>query len=102
MTSRKRNKGKERKAKKAEIEAVNLRRTVRNTWKCWARGDVQHVGEGGRRMRGNIIQCNHGCNLIIPDDNHHPVCGFMDAFFMIYMGVSDKTMTSKCSQQFFI
>ena len=28
-----------------------------------------------------ITQCNHGCILIIPDDNH-PVTSFMDAFFI--------------------
>ena len=78
MPSRKRNKGKERKAKKAELEVKrieNEKMVVREGWQGWARGE--HVLEN-RRV---ITQCNHGCILIIPDDNH-PVTSFMDAFFI--------------------
>ena len=74
MPSRKKNKGKERKAKKAELEAErieSIRALVHETWTGWARG-VQD---------GRVIsQCNHGCDLI-PDDNNHPVTSFMDSFY---------------------
>jgi len=81
MTSRKRNKGKERKAKKAELEAEKValevermereRGIVRNGWKSWARGvDIN----------GQSIECNHGIALVMPDDKNHPVVNFMDTF----------------------
>ena len=76
MTSRKRNKGKERKAKKAELELErieNERAEVRNYWRGWARGEDE--------VR-QITQCNHGISLVIPDDNNHPVTNFIDALFM--------------------
>ena len=44
---------------------------ARKTWQGWSRGAVQF-----------ITQCNHGCILMIPDENNHPVTSFMDAFFM--------------------
>ena len=82
MTSRKRNKGKERKAKKAEQEAEKAkleaeleereRGIVRNNWKSWSRGDIN----------GQIVQCNHGVDLMLLDDKNHPVINFIDAFFM--------------------
>ena len=75
MTSRKRNKGRDRKAKKAalEVERIDFRRgIVRNRWKSWSRGDIN----------GQLIQCNHGVDLVIPDDVNHPVTSFMDAFVM--------------------
>ena len=71
MPSRKRNKGKDRKAKKAAVEAERIDRErgiVRKKWQGWARG------EG--------IQCNHGVELMIPEDNNHPVVSFIDAFFL--------------------
>ena len=79
MPSRKRNKGKERKAKKAEQEVERIeheKKVVRDIWQGWARGEV---------MLDNVrvnAQCNHGFDLMIPDDNNHPVTSFMDAFFM--------------------
>ena len=74
MPSRKRNKGKERKAKKAEHE----RGMARETWQGWARGE--DLLKNGRI----ITQCNHGCDLLlmIPNANNHPVTSFMDAFVM--------------------
>ena len=71
MPSRKRNKGKERKAKKAEMIEIK-RAGIRSMWMGWARGE--NVLDSGRV----ITQCNHGCDLNIPDDNH-PVTRFMDA-----------------------
>ena len=78
MPSRKRNKGKERKAKKAvlEFERIdNERAEVRNYWLGWARGEDE--------VR-QITQCNHGCDLLWmrPNANNHPVTSFMDAFVM--------------------
>ena len=75
MPSRKRNKGKERKAKKAvlEFERIdNERAEVRNYWLGWARGEDE--------VR-QITQCNHGISLVIPDGNH-PVTNFIDALFV--------------------
>jgi len=81
MPSRKRNKGKERKAKKAEQEVErieNEKMVVRETWQGWARG--KDMLNNGRI----ITQCNHGCDLLwmIPNANNHPVTSFMDAFSM--------------------
>ena len=80
MPSRKRDKGKERKAKKAEQEAKKVeseRGIARKTWQGWARGEDMYEPDRWRV----ITQCNHGCALIIPDDNSHPVTNFMDTFF---------------------
>ena len=92
MTSRKRNKGKERKAKKFEAEQVAKRVKARTTWQYWARGEM------GLNVGGNCIiqsiECNHGCNVTIPDENNHPVCGFMDLYFMHCLGNSNKNMRS--------
>ena len=80
MPSRKRDKGKERKAKKAEHEAKKVeskRGLARKMWQGWARGmDMYEL----HRWRV-ITQCNHGCTLLIPDDNTHPVTNFIDEFF---------------------
>jgi hypothetical protein len=55
MPSRKRNKGKERKAKKAEKEAIDdakIEKAANNTWRGWAHG----FGEKFER----ISDCDHG------------------------------------------
>ena len=57
-SSRKRNKAKERKAKKAESKI----KLIRETWRGWVRGTTE---------------CNH--NIIMPEDNH-PVYSFIDSF----------------------
>ena len=79
MPSRKRNKGRERKAKKAqelkmiEHEKEMDKMVLRERWQGWARGvDIN----------GQVItQCNHGCDLVVPD-NDHPVTAFIDDFFV--------------------
>ena len=74
MPSRKKNKGKERKAKKAELEREkieSIRALVHETWTGWTRG----IGLDGRQ----ISQCNHGCDSI--PDNNHPVTNFIDGFY---------------------
>ena len=70
MPSRKRNKGKERKAKKAEL--VKSERTViRGRWQRWAHGE-DDTGLNFAQLSGRIT-CNHGYDLVLPADNH-PVC----------------------------
>jgi len=66
-TSRKRNKGKDRKAKKLEKDRVR----INQLWRGLIRGD-QH--------KGTTIQCHHGL-VIEPMSDSHPVSIFMDAFF---------------------
>ena len=80
MPSRKRNKGKERKAKKAEQEE----RIMRNRWKTWALGD------------GQVTQCNHGVDLTIPDEVNHPVAKFIDALLIF----GDHNITMHVGQYF--
>jgi len=60
-TSRKKNKGKERKAKKVETERVR----VRNQWMGWATGDG--------------ITCDHGCAILWTVDG--TTSNFFDEFF---------------------
>ena len=79
MPSRKRNKGKERKARKAELEVerikivMNERAEVHKTWTGYVRG----VDEDGQV----INQCNHGCGYLFIPDVNHPVTSFLDDFF---------------------
>ena len=61
MPSRKRNKGKDRKAKKAE----NERMKVRSEW-------MEYV---------HWEECDHGCAMI-SDDQDQPAFAFMDTMFM--------------------
>ena len=81
MTSRKKVKGKDRKAKQAKQEAEK----TRCRWVGWASGE-------GFQCRlvynssGRGIVCDHGFGDLIPDEDNHPVCAFMDAFFMDYLG----------------
>ena len=85
MTSRKRNKGKDRKAKKAELEAEKVeseRAHARQVWQEFARG-LDGCG-------GVITLCNHGA-LTIPDDKNHPVVSFLDTLFVNMLLKSMKT-----------
>ena len=77
-SSRKRNKGRDRKAKKAAEEAEaergleEARRTrVNNMWQDWARGDIGTLS----------IKCNHGLDEVVPDESH-PVSSFITTFFL--------------------
>jgi len=63
-SSRKRNKGKERKAKQQAKKEEDNRAYAHNFW---------------RRYCGKST-CNHGCDVIISDD--HPVSNFMDQFWV--------------------
>ena len=72
MPSRKRNKGRDRKAKKVALEVEKIekkRRALRTTWQCLAHGVD---------LNGQSIECNHGVDLMIPDEDNHPVINFID------------------------
>ena len=83
MTSRKKNKGRERKAKKAELEADKAklqaekeerqREIVRKSWTGWARGDIN--GQP-------VVECNHRVDSVLPNDKNHSVTNFIDALFL--------------------
>jgi len=63
-SSRKRNKGKDRKAKQQAKKEENVRADLHRFW---------------RRLCLSM-ECNHGCGMMISDD--HPVSSFMDQFFV--------------------
>ena len=67
-SSRKRNKGKDRKAKKVEKDRVR----INNIWRGWWLIGDPH--------KGTTIQCNHGLPMFTMLDSH-PVSIFMDAYF---------------------
>ena len=69
MVSRKKNKGKERKAKKEE----NKKAERRSRWERFARGE----DDNNRK----VIHCDHGCTVEIPDSLDHPVANFLDELF---------------------
>ena len=69
MVSRKKNKGKERKAKKEE----NKKAERRSRWERFARGEDEN--------NKKVMQCNHGCTVEIPDSLDHPVVSFLDEYF---------------------
>ena len=75
MVSRKRNKGKERKAKK-EKEG---KERINHLWKGWARGCKDDTNPMGLNRS---IRCDHGCDLAILDNPSYPVCGFLDLLFI--------------------
>jgi len=67
-SSRKRNKGRDRKAKQQAKKKENYAKL----WRSWVKD----------------AECNHGCDMIISDDDH-PVSSFMDQF---YFHLSQKEM----------
>ena len=69
MPSRKRNKGKERKAKKEAIAAKNDDR-LDNTWRGWA------LGEDVLSSDEKIIHCDHGCDLTAPIPGYSLYSGY--------------------------
>ena len=74
MTSRKRNKGKERKAKNAKKEEEMVRAEAHKVWQWW-------TGKACSSIINN--NCDHGCAVAISDD--HPVSHFMDNFFICWV-----------------
>lgn len=69
-SSRKKNKGRDRKAKKAESERV----ANYNTWQGWATG--RNMGATGEN-----VQCSHGLEATIPDISH-PVSSFISDYLL--------------------
>lgn len=80
-TSRKKSKGKDRKAKKEadKVEAERLR--ARTIWLKWAKGDLV----------GKTIACKHvsGNEIETSTSNNHPVCLLMDTVFCGTRSMSD-------------
>ena len=70
-SSRKRNKGKDRKAKK-RIEMYN-------TWQNWARGESKNLFSGSRQVL-EVKPCNHGLVPVLPEESH-PVSRFISDYF---------------------
>ena len=71
MTTRKRNKGKERKAKNAKKEEERARSIAHGLWHSWT-------------VKPRIINdCDHGCDVTTSDD--HPVSQFMDKLFICWL-----------------
>ena len=68
-SSRKRNKGKDRKAKQLAKKDENEIANAKAFWR--------------RFCNSAITGCNHGCAMIPPDD--HPVSSFMDQFYINYI-----------------
>ena len=78
MVSRKKNKGKERKAaKKVENEKVERRRRWQ---RLFSGSDTNHV---------KFSQCDHGCAVISPDNPSHLALSFLDDFFLPGSGWSN-------------
>lgn len=91
MPSRKRNKGKDRKVKKAEMKAEAEKVETYEIWKSWALGRGHGVNE-----RGELVQwretatpplsattfniCNHREHVLIPGIDH-PVSKYLNVFF---------------------
>ena len=73
-SSRKRNKGKERKAKKAAEKEEAAIVELQQIWQGWVRGNMSGSSVS--------IQCNHGLVEVVPD-NSHPVSKFIDTFIII-------------------
>ena len=77
-SSRKKNKGKERKAKKIKEE----RDIAHIMWWGMATGDSKFAGQTTH------IACDHGCNEL-PNDLDHPVCRFMNDLIVNWNRKSD-------------
>ena len=77
-SARKRNKGKERKAKQALIKQEKDRVRINRLWQGWLKGSPPK-----RNRPGIIVQCEHGFyDSELTDSDDHPVANFMDAFFI--------------------
>ena len=87
MVSRKRNKGKERKAKKAEKAANEAEIAWRRT--------VQGKDENDNK----IIQCDHdGCAVTLSDHPGHPIFSFMDSFMKMNLeGINGVYILLECT-----
>ena len=73
-SSRKRNKGKDRKAKQQAKKEENEKLRARYIWQTW------------------VNPCNHGCTVKVPDE--HPVSQFMDGYFTDWYSTSSSEKLS--------
>jgi len=89
MSSRKRAKGKDRKAKQAHLKLENQRAEkraeMRILWNKWVRGES--LGSD------DYIQCNHGSTVTLTND--HPLCSFMDTFYYNWRNSTNECNHSK-------
>jgi len=69
-SSRKRNKGKDRKAKQAAEKEESNRKGMYNTWRSWVIG------------KSTGSRCNHGFGSELVPEISHPVASFVTTFFM--------------------
>ena len=84
-SSRKKNKGKDRKAKKIEAER-SRKEKARFKWLSWAIGNEKVTGS-------KTIECDHGCDdLLVPNDIDHPVVTFLNNF-IIHLEGHNTTFT---------
>ena len=74
-SSRKRNKGKDRKAKKAAKEEESKRIQIYNEWQDLAKGNL--MSSGGMELN---IPCNHGLGALLSEESH-PVSRFISDYF---------------------
>jgi len=91
-TSRKKSKGKERKAKKEAIRVEVERGKARNMWLGWACGDDERI-----TGMPTTIQCKHGC--IIPNDLDRLVSSFLDDIAVRW--IRDRTSVRHLVEQLF-
>ena len=71
-SSRKRTKGKERKAKKEaklEVEKMNAQKVLQTVWRVWAQGSIGLCGK----------LCNHGFDSMVINHVERPVSSFIEA-----------------------
>lgn len=79
-SSRKRNKGKDRKAKQAAEKADHERIMVYNLWSGWANGVRKcDIGKDVTQCHDLITRCDHGC-AVVPNESH-PVSVFLTEFY---------------------
>ena len=78
-SSRKRNKGKDRKAKKEESKRIQ----IYNDWQDLAKGNL--VSSGGMPLN---VPCNHGLVPVLPEESH-PVSRFISDYFSVDENLRD-------------
>ena len=76
-SSRKKNKGRDRKAKKEAEEAESKRIQMYHTWRSWV------IGKSIGIVHGKLVsKCNHGFGDELIPERSHPVASFVTSFFM--------------------
>ena len=85
-SSRKRNKGKERKAKKAAEKEESALVELQQTWR-WARGNMGSSGDTG--IYPLCIQCKHGLGEVVLPDGSHPISKFISSYLLLGTTLKD-------------